>query len=137
MLNPEEIVYEKMLKEDAYSQWLGIKVESISLGYSKISMTIRSEMLNGFKIAHGGISFGFADSAFAFASNSRGRHAYSIETGINHLVKLKEGELIFAEATEEHCSDKLGKYRVAVTRENGELVALFHGMVYRTKKVWE
>jgi len=137
MLKPEEIVIEKMLAEDAYSQWLGIKIETISLGYAKISMTIRAEMLNGFKIAHGGISFGFADSAFAFASNSRGRHAYSIETGINHLEKLKEGETIFAEATEEYFNDKLGKYRVEVTRSGGSLVALFHGMVYRTQKLWE
>lgn len=137
MITPEKIVYERMLKEDAFSQWLGIRVEEVSLGYAKLSMTIRPEMLNGFKIAHGGISFSFADSAFAFASNSRGQLSYSIETGINHLEKLMEGDTIFAEAKEEYFNEKLGKYRVEVTKGNGDLVALFHGMVYRTKKEWK
>ena len=57
-----------MMERDAFSQWLGITVLEIRKGYSKIKMTVRAEMMNGFHVAHGGVAFALADSAFAFAS---------------------------------------------------------------------
>ncbi len=137
MLSPEQIVKERMLENDHYSQWLGVELLKIKGGYSKIKMVVRKEMLNGFQIAHGGISFGFADSAFAFASNSRGKLAYSISTDINHLQKVFEGDVLFAEAIEEHYNGKIGKYKVDVRNQNDILVATFNGLVYVSKKDWE
>ena len=136
MLSPEEIVVDRMLANDSYSQWLGISLLDIRLGYAKIKMTVRPEMLNGFKIAHGGISFGFADSAFAFASNSRGQFAYSVSTDINHLKKVFASDVLFAEAKEEFYNGKIGKYRVEILNQNEELVSIFNGMVYVSKKEW-
>ena len=137
MLSPKQIVEERMLANDAYSQWLGISLLEIELGYAKIKMEVRPEMLNGFKIAHGGISFGFADSAFAFASNSRGLLAYSVSTDINHLQKVMQNDVLFAEAKEEFYNGKIGKYRVEVTNQKTEVVAIFNGLVYVTKKPWK
>ncbi|HBB57163.1 MAG TPA: thioesterase, partial [Chitinophagaceae bacterium] len=56
-----------MMNEDRFSQWLGISVLEVREGYSRIAMSIRPEMVNGFGIVHGGVSFSLADSAFAFA----------------------------------------------------------------------
>lgn len=137
MLSPQEIVIDRMLAKDAYSQWLGISVEDLSLAYAKLKMVVRPEMLNGFKIAHGGISFGLADSALAFASNSRGKLAYSISTDINHLQKVFAEDVLFAEAKEEFYNGKIGKYKVDVTNQKNELVAIFNGMVYVSGKSWE
>ncbi len=129
-------IFEKMYAKDRFSQWLGIELLEIDKGFCKLKMTMREEMLNGFGIAHGGISYSFADSAFAFASNSQGRKAVSIETSINHVVALKADDVIVAEASEEALSNKTGVYRIIVSKLNGERVAVFKGMVYRTSKEW-
>ena len=68
-------VYDKMMQKDYCSQWMGIVPISLKEGYCKIKMTVKQDMLNGYGILHGGIAFTFADSAFAFASNSYGRVA--------------------------------------------------------------
>ncbi len=137
MLDPKIIVEERMLAKDAYSKWLGVELIEVRLGYAKIQMKVSADMLNGFGIAHGGISFGLADSAFAFASNSRGMLAYSISTDINHLEKVNLDDVLFAEAEEEFYNGKLGKYKVHIKNQNDQIVAIFNGMVYVTKKAWE
>lgn len=125
-----------MMAEDAFSKWLGIEVISIDEGFCEAQMNVRKEMLNGHGTAHGGISFAFADSAFAFASNSHGRKAVSIETAINHIKPVFEGDELIATATKEHISRSLGQYIVRVTRHD-ELVALFKGTVFRKEEKWD
>ena len=134
-MNGADIPY-KMLKDDAYSQWLGIEVLESEIGRVKVGMTIRKEMLNGFYKAHGGISFALADSAFAFAANTHGKHALTVETSINHIEALNEGDYITAESVIEKKNNKLGFNIIEVKREE-ELVALYKGVVYRTKKDWK
>ena len=133
----ETKIIDAMYKKDDFSQWLGIERLEEGPGYSKVRMTIRKEMTNGFDIAHGGITFSFADSAFAFASNSRGIHAVSIETSISHTKSLKIGDVITAEAIEKNLTRKTGIYNVEVKNQDNEIVALFKGTVYRTGKEWE
>jgi acyl-CoA thioesterase len=130
-------VFEKMMGQDWFSQWLGISIEKISKGYCVLKMQIRKEMLNGFSIAHGGISYSIADSALAFASNSHGRKAVSIETNISHTIALKENDIITATAEEVSLSEKIGIYNITVKNQNETIVALFKGTVYRTSKMWE
>lgn len=133
---PQKIV-DKMMEKDLFSQWLGIERMVEKTGYCKLKMVIRKEMCNGFEIAHGGITFSFADSALAFASNSHGEHALSIETSISHIKPLKKGDIIIATANEKNLSLKFGIYEVQVQKENGELVALFKGTVFRKEIKWE
>ena len=125
-----------MYSKDWFSQWLGIEIEEINAGYCKLRMTIRKEMLNGFGIAHGGITYALADSAFAFASNSQGKKAVSIETSISHTEQLKEGNILIAVATELTSSNKLARYKVQVSTAEADIVALFNGTVYKTNKEW-
>ena len=93
-------------------------------------------MLNGFGIAHGGITYSLADSALAFASNSHGRMSVSVETSISHTEQLREGDEITATAEEMSLSNKIGIYNVTIRNQNSETVALFKGTVYRTGKEW-
>lgn len=132
---PEKIV-SKMYDNDWFSQWLGIERLAIKQGRCVLRMTIRKEMLNGFAIAHGGITYSLADSALAFASNSHGRMSVSVETSISHTESLKEGDVITATAEEMSLSNKVGVYHVTVTNQNNKVVALFKGTVYRTSKEW-
>ena len=125
-----------MMENDAFSQWLGIEILEIADGKAKLKMTVRAEMLNGFGVAHGGISFSFADSAFAFASNSHGKKSVSIETSINHLKPVFEGDELIAVAEKESTSKSLGHYIIRVTRKD-ELVGLFKGVVFRKDEEWD
>jgi acyl-CoA thioesterase len=129
-------IVDQMMAHDAFSQWLGIERLAEAPGACSLRMQVRPDMLNGFGIAHGGVTFSFADSALAFASNSQGQHAVSIETSINHLAPVHSGDWLIATARELHRSQRLAHYQVEVTRENGEKVALFKGIVYRKKQHW-
>ena len=129
-------IVSKMMANDSFSQWLGVDVLEVREGYAQIKMTVREEMLNGHRVAHGGISFSLADSAFAFASNSHGQKAVSIETSINHIKPIFEGDELIATAEKESISKSLGQYIVRVTRNN-ELVGLFKGVVFRKEERWE
>lgn len=136
MPNSNEIV-NTMMAKDYFSQWLGIEILEIKPGFAKLKMTVRKEMLNGFGIAHGGITYSLADSALAFASNSHGQKSVSVETSISHTKPLHENDEIIAEAIEEHVSNKIGIYQIKITKTaTNELVASFKGTVYRTSKTW-
>lgn len=130
-------IVNQMMQKDAFSQWLGLQILEIQPGFCQLKMTVRNEMLNGFGIVHGGVTFSFADSALAFACNSQGRHAVSIETSISHLKPLQAGTVIFATAKEDNLGNKIAIYQVEVTNETKERIALFKGTVYRTSKEWE
>ena len=125
-----------LTEKDRFSEWLGIERLAEGDGFCKLKMTIRPEMCNGMDIAHGGITYSFADSALAFASNSRGKIAVSIETAINHIKALKPGETIIAIAAEKSLGQRTATYEVRVERENGELVAWFKGTVFRKDENW-
>lgn len=134
MQSPENIV-DTMMSKDYFSQWLGIEVLKVGQGTCQLKMIIRKEMLNGFGIAHGGITYSFADSALAFASNSHGQKSVSVETSISHTQSLKEGDVLIADAKEEHCSNKIALYTINISK-GSTLVALFKGTVYRTSQTW-
>ncbi len=134
-MTPQQIV-NKMFENDAFSQWLGLVVEDISEGSCTLSMTVRKEMLNGFGIAHGAITYAIADSALAFASNSHGKQSVSIDTAINHIESLKEGDVITATAFENSVKNKFGFYSIKIKKQD-TLVALFKGTVYRSDREWK
>lgn len=135
MMNPKAIV-DHMYAHDTFSQWLGIRVDKIDQGASQVSMTVTGDMLNGFGIAHGGITYSLADSAFAFAANSQGKQAVSIETSISHTKAVHEGDLLTAIAKEENLSNRLGIYSITVTNQHHDVVALFKGTVLRKDTHW-
>jgi acyl-CoA thioesterase len=131
----ETIPY-KMLSQDAFSQWMGIEILECEMGRCKVAMTIRKDMLNSMNKAHGGISYTLADTAFGFAANTHGKYAVSIETSVNHIEALNEGDYLIAESVIEKVNKKLG-FNIIEVKRGDELVALFKGVVYRTQKEWE
>jgi acyl-CoA thioesterase len=123
-----------MMRNDLFSQWLGITVLEVREGYSKIQMTLRDEMINGFHVVHGGIAFSLADSAFAFACNNRNNLSMALDTSINFTKQMKPGDVLTAEAKEMHNGRSTGLYLITVTKQNDEQVALFKGTCFRTGK---
>jgi acyl-CoA thioesterase len=130
-------IIDKMMDRDLFSQWLKVERTEEGKGFCRLQMTVREEMCNGFSIAHGGIAYSLADSALAFASNSHGKHAMSMETSISHLKPVMAGDTIVAIAEEVSCSKRIGVYLVRIEKENGELAALFKGVVFRKETGWD
>lgn len=135
MKTPLEI-FNLMYNNDPFSKLLGMQLIEIKEGFCKLQMQVKKDMLNGFSIAHGGITYSLADSALAFASNSRGIQSVSIETSINHLSKVVEGDILTASTEEKNLTGKTGLYIVTITNQNNQAVALFKGIVFRTGKEW-
>lgn len=127
-------VVNHMMEHDLFSQWLGITVLEIKEGYSKIQMTVREEMINGFGTVHGGIAFSFSDSAFAFACNNRNNLSVALDTSINFTKAVKVGDTLIAEAKEHHNGRSTGLYFITVTNQHNETVAHFKGTCFRTGK---
>lgn len=127
-------VVAKMLDHDLFSQWMGIEVLEIKEGYSRIRMTVRKEMVNGFGIVHGGLPFSLADSAFAFACNNRNNLSVALDVTISFMKAMNVGDVLTAEAKEIHNGRSTGVYLITVTNQKKEQVALFKGTCFRTGK---
>lgn len=127
-------VVDHMMKEDLFSQWLGVEVLEIREGYSRIRMTLRKEMINGFHIIHGGIAFALADSAFAFACNNRNNLSVALDTSITFTKATMPGDVLTAEAKELHNGRSTGLYLITITNQKDEQVGLFKGTCFRTGK---
>jgi acyl-CoA thioesterase len=130
-------IVDRMYNNDPMSQWLGIERIQDGPGVSVLRMVVRKEMLNGFAIAHGGISYSLADSALAFASNAHGVQAVSIETSIAHVAQALEGDVLTTRVEEKSLTKRTGLYHVDVINQEGKVIAFFKGTVYRTGKMWE
>ncbi|MBA2745223.1 MAG: hydroxyphenylacetyl-CoA thioesterase PaaI [Flavisolibacter sp.] len=127
-----ELVVNKMMEKDLFSQWLGIRVLEVKEGYSRIAMEIRAEMINGFGVIHGGVCFSLADSAFAFACNNRNNLSMALDTSINFLKPTYPGDILTAEAKELHNGRTTGLYLVTIFNQHQQQVALFKGTCFRT-----
>ena len=135
-MNNSQKIITQMYKNDKFSQWLGIQIIDLKDGYCKLRMKVREEMMNGFQIAHGGITYSLADSALAFASNSHGRMSLSLDTSISHTISLKTDDELTAVTKELSLSDKIGVFLITITNQKKQQVAIFKGTVYRTSKKW-
>jgi acyl-CoA thioesterase len=117
--------------QDPFARFLGIEVLEIGAGRSRASMVVGQHMLNFCGIPHGGAIFALADVAFAAAANSHGQVAVALNVSTSFLAAVPVGTHLYAEATEESLGHRTALYRLAVTTEDGTLVALCHGTVYR------
>lgn len=126
----------KMLSLDPFSRKMGIEILESRVGYCRVGLTVREDMLNSHGYAHGGVTYTLADTAFGFASNTYGRYAVSIESSINHIEAVVAGDYLVAESSLDVTKNKLG-FHVVEVRRGDQIVALFKGVVYRTQKEWE
>ncbi len=135
MKSPEEIV-ELMLSNDKFSQWIGLKITAIDKGICEATCTTKSDMLNGFDIVHGGITYSISDSLLAFASNAYGYKCVSIETSISHTRSVKVNEILTAKCTEINRGKTIGIYNVDIFDETNKLVSKFKGSVFVSEEKW-
>jgi acyl-CoA thioesterase len=105
-----------------------IVIEEAREGYARLSMTVRPDMLNGHRIAHGGMIFALADTAFAYACNSRNVSTVAQQASIVFLAPATEGARLIAEAREEAVAGRSGAYAVTVRTAAGESIAVFQGL---------
>lgn len=129
---PAARVVAHLMTRDAFSQWLGLEVLHAEVGRARVRMTVRPEMVNGFGIAHGGVLFSLADSAFAFATNGGGTLSVALDCTVSFPSAVRVGDVLEADAVEETTTNRFGFCRVTVTRGD-EVVAHFRGTVYRTR----
>jgi len=127
-------VGEAMYSRDRASQALGMALDEVRPGYARLRMTVRADMLNGHGTCHGGIVFALADSAFAFACNSRDVVTVASGCTIEFLAPVSEGEELVAEAQERSLEGRNGVYDVDVRHEDGRLVATFRGRSAATRE---
>ena len=133
-ISPQE-VYKIMAARDKFTEWLGLEVDEVGLGYCRLHYKVKEEMLNGFSSIHGGVLFSAADSAFAFACNSHGRVTVALDVTISFTRPALLGDLLTVEAQEVHLGHKISIYDIKTSNEKGELVAMFKGTAYRTSKM--
>ena len=122
-----------MLADDEASRGLGIKIEAMAPGCARMTMTVRPDMLNGFRICHGGFITLLADSAFAFACNSRNELTVAAGIVVDFVAPAREGDLLTAVASELSLAGRTGVYDVKVTNQRGETIALLRGRSHKLK----
>jgi acyl-CoA thioesterase len=120
-------VAEAMLASEGTGPAWGIEIEEAREGYSRIRMRLRADMLNGHGIAHGGMVYALADTAFAYACNSRNLRTVAAQATMVFLDGAVEGELLVAEAQEQALVGRSGVYNVSVRTDEGRPVAEFQG----------
>ncbi len=118
---------------DAASRSFGIDIVDVAPGRVRTEMTVRSDMVNGHGMCHGGIIFTFADSAFAFACNSHGVPMVAAGASIEFMAPTPNGERLTAIASEVVRTERGGIYDVAVAKASGEVVAQFRGRCSRLR----
>ena len=123
-----------MYERDRAARAMGIAIDEARSGYARLSMTIGETMLNGHDIAHGGVTFALADTAFAYACNSRNVPNVALQCSVSYVAPVRLGDRLTAEATEQSASGRTGVYDVTVTRAGDDaVVAMFRGVCYRVK----
>lgn len=126
----------QMMESDAMSQWLGIEVVESAPGVCRCRMGVRVDMVNGFGIAHGAITYALADSTLAFAVNAQGRHAVSVTSTIQHLAPVMLGDVIESQAIMRSEGQRVVHVDVEVTNQRGERVAWLTGTGYKRSTSW-
>ena len=122
-----------MWERDRASKGLGMRIVRIAPGHAELAMTVRSDMVNGHAICHGGLVFTLADSAFAFACNSYNHNTVANGCAIEFLAPAHEGDVLTAVAQEQAQVGRNGVYDVEVRNQAGTIVALFRGKSTRIK----
>ena len=126
--NPDPVdVGAHMFAADRASRGLGMHLTAIGAGTSTLTMTVRDDMLNGFEICHGGLITTLADSAFAFACNSRNVLTVAAGLTVDFLAPAHRGDVLTASAAEVSRTGRTGVYDIVVTNQTGARIALVRG----------
>lgn len=120
-------VADGMIAQEGTGPSWGLQIEEVRAGYVRVSMLVRPDMLNGHGLAHGGMIFALADSAFAYVCNGANHASVAAQANIIFLDKVSEGETLVAEAQEVAREGRAGVTRVSVRTADGRTIAEFTG----------
>ncbi len=123
-----------MWGNDVASQDLGMTIEVTKPGRAEARFEVRSNMVNGYDICHGGFIFTLADSAFAFACNTYNRITVAASASIEFVRPARLGDKLLATAAEVHRGGRTGIYDITVTNQDGDVVAIFRGRSHATRE---
>lgn len=112
---------------DQASAWFGMKVEDVGEGTAALSLEVQPHHTNGHGMCHGGVTFALADSAFAFACNSRNQATVAQHNTITYVAPAKLGDMLTATAREVSLTGRNGVYDVTITRQDDAVIAEFRG----------
>ena len=122
---------EVMLRRDAASKLIGLRLLVVRPGYAQMSMVVRPDMVNGHHMCHGGYLFTLADSAFAYACNSYNLNTVASACHIDFLASAKVGDILEAECEERSLAGRTGVYDTTIRNHHGKVIAMFRGKSYR------
>ena len=129
-MTPEALAHavaEAMYARDPAVRAFGIRIDEVGPGHARLSMPVRDDMLNGHGFCHGGLIFTLADSAFAYACNSRNQNTVASGCTIDYLAPGQRGDVLVAVAVEQSLAGRAGVYDITVSDQDGKRLALFRG----------
>lgn len=121
-------IADTLLQREGTGPAWGVAIDDAREGYALVRMRLRDDMLNGHRIAHGGMIFALADTAFAYACNSRNESTVAQSATISFLAPAHAGEVLIAEAREVSRVGRSGVYAVSVRADDGRVIAEFTGL---------
>lgn len=121
-------VADRLRAQEATAAAWNIEIEEVREGYARVAMVVREDMINGHSIAHGGMIFALADTAFAYACNSRNAESVAQNATIAFLAPGRLGDRLVAEAREQALSGRSGVYAIEVRNQKREKIAVFQGL---------
>lgn len=128
-----EVSARTLFEREPAAQDMGIQIESVSEGGAVLTMTVQHRMLNGHATCHGGYLFALADTAFAYACNSRNQNTVAGGCSIEYLAPGREGDVLRAVAEERSLAGRTGCYDISVFNQDDILLALFRGKSYKIR----
>lgn len=105
-----------------------MELVKVTEGKAMLELTVARQHCNGHGMCHGGVIFALADSAFAFACNSRNQATVAQHNVISYIAPGRLGDRLTAQATEVSLTGRNGITDVRVTNQAGVLIAEFRGM---------
>lgn len=124
---------EKLLRQDPFSNWMGIEIIEVNEGFCNIRCRIREDMINGFGVAHGGIIYSLADTALAFSAATGGRIALALDNSISYTKKARLGDTLSACSEAINVTHRTAVFDIRVINQSSDIIATMKGTVYRTK----
>lgn len=121
-------IADTLLQREGTGNAWGISIDDVREGCARIRMIVREDMLNGHRIGHGGMIFALADTAFAYACNSRNEITLAQHASISFLAPAQPGDVLIAEAREVSRAGRSGVYQVSVRTAAGAVIAEFSGL---------
>ncbi|WP_300056514.1 hydroxyphenylacetyl-CoA thioesterase PaaI [uncultured Roseobacter sp.] len=122
-----------MWAPDRASHWMGMALHEVDEGTATLSLEVQPHHCNGHGMCHGGVTFALADSAFAFACNSRNRTTVAQQNSITYVAPAHQGDTLTARAEERALNGRSGIYDVQVTNQTGAVIAEFRGLSRQIK----